>query len=206
MKNMKNILKAVFLISLSSFLFACTSNKTSNGVVAFTHNMIIDKTEYEPFVSYYLKEVNIVITVPGKTNVILGDGVYKGGNKIEDVPQLMRNMIETRRNNGALFLGFDFGLNFEIYHINTNVRITTGIEDVLDSLIERYRYEFVGEYENKNEIKFFEFKYFENSIEGKTYFTTIKGKSIQINFQAAKVEVEREILDSLKWDIANKNL
>jgi hypothetical protein len=175
---------------------------------SFTSKMVFDKTQYPDTVVYTIKELNISLEIPGQVNVIEEGRFYKGGNKIEKIPLLWERGIESKRKEGVVFFAFDLGvgLNFEIYknekNFNTRYNFsdfdTVDVNEVIEILNEKYKYKFYATYENKNKLLFLKFRYVKDQIEGITYYTIIENVGIQINFEAAKEDIDIRIIDTIK--------
>jgi hypothetical protein len=172
--------------------------------LSFTSKTVLDKTEYPSLVVYYIRELNISLKVPGQANVIFENGFYKGGNKIDRIPQLWEKIIEAKRSKGVVFFAFDFGLNFEIYKNKENFNPphdfseSTDVNEIIDALNNDYIYEFCTVYENQNNLIFFKFRYSTDKTNGITYYTIVENKGIQINFQASKEDLDIKIIDTIE--------
>jgi hypothetical protein len=175
-----------------------------NEFTSFTVGMF-DKMEAPEFVRYSINEVKFSIETKGTANVFLGDALFKGGKRIENLPKLWEGMIEKKRARGVVFFAVDFGLNFEIirndsaYFLQKDMDLTKiSPTEIVGMLDQECTYEFDANYVTQKGLFFLKYNYAVDKTSGTTYFTVVKNiGGIQINIQHAKGDLEKNLLDSI---------
>ena len=186
----------------------------------FNAKLMSDRKEYPNYVQYNIDEYNLLITVPGKAIVILDNSLYKGKEEINDAPQLLKSAIEQENKNGVIFQTIDaltyipyqnrafLFKQFEIVNMKNSTRIVNltkeneiDVSEIINEINNHKGIACVYDsfYKNENGIFFVKFTF--KTKEGVYYlfYTICNKKELLISFLSTNNDIEKKILDSIKY-------